>query len=149
MRRWSMTLSLVTVRAVWYNLMAEHNETGRRGEDLATAFLLGKGYSILERNWKSGRKEIDVIAQDGRDIVFIEVKTRTDDTVSPAIDAVDARKRQHILQAAEAYIRMTRLNLSPRFDIITIVGAAPNQQIEHIPDAWLPPLRSSRKTRSL
>ncbi|MBO7499129.1 MAG: YraN family protein, partial [Bacteroidaceae bacterium] len=73
--------------------MAEHNETGRRGEDLATAFLLSKGYGILERNWKSGRKEIDIIAQDGRDLVFVEVKTRSSEDVLPAIEAVDARKR--------------------------------------------------------
>ena len=124
--------------------MAQHNETGRRGEDLATAFLLSKGYSILERNWKSGRKEIDIIAQDGTDIVFVEVKTRTDENVLPATDAVDARKRQRIIFVAEAYIRLCKLNLSPRFDIITIVGQAPNQQIEHIVDAFIPPLRTHR-----
>jgi putative endonuclease len=124
--------------------MAEHNETGRRGEDLATAFLLSKGYGILERNWKSGHKEIDIIAQDGRDLVFVEVKTRTHEDVIPAIEAVDAKKRQRLISAADSYIRYCRLNLSPRFDIITVVGEAPNQTIEHIIDAFLPPVRSYR-----
>lgn len=124
--------------------MAEHNETGRRGEDLATAFLLSKGYGILERNWKSGRKEIDIIAQDGADVVFVEVKTRSAEDVLPATDAVDARKRQRLIAAAEAYVQTMRLNLSPRFDIITVVGEAPNQQFDHIVDAFLPPLRTHR-----
>ncbi len=139
-----MTLSLVTAHAVWYNLMAEHNETGRRGEDLATAFLLSKGFSILERNWKSGHKEIDIIAQDGPDLVFVEVKTRTDENVLPAAFTVDAKKRQRIIFAAESYLRTCTLNLSPRFDIITVVGTAPDQQIEHIIDAFIPPLRTHR-----
>jgi len=124
--------------------MAEHNETGRRGEDLATAFLLSKGYSILERNWKSGRKEIDIIAQDGRDLVFVEVKTRSGEDVLPAIDAVDARKRQRLISAAESYIHICPFNLSPRFDIVTVIGEAPNQQFEHIIDAFLPPVRTHR-----
>jgi len=124
--------------------MAEHNETGRRGEDLATAFLLSKGYGILERNWKSGRKEVDIIAQDGTDVVFVEVKTRTAEDVLSALDAVDRRKQSHIIAAAEAYIQTMRLNLSPRFDIVTVVGEAPNQQFEHIVDAYLPPLRTHR-----
>ena len=124
--------------------MAEHNETGRRGEDLATAFLLSKGYGILERNWKSGRKEVDIIAQDGTDVVFVEVKTRSAEDVLPATDAVDARKRRRLIAAAEAYVQTMRLNLSPRFDIITVVGHTPNQQIVHIVDAFIPPLRTHR-----
>ena len=129
--------------------MAEHNETGRRGEDLATAFLLSKGYGILERNWKSGRKEVDIIAQDGTDIVFVEVKTRSSEDVTYASDAVDERKRHNLILAADAYIRMCQLNLSPRFDIITIVGEAPNQRFDHIIDAFLPPIVRNRKRRTL
>jgi len=127
--------------------MAEHNETGRRGEDLATAFLLSIGYGILERNWKSGHKEIDIIAQDGNEMVFVEVKTRTDENVIHATDAVDDQKRQHLIYAAESYIRTYPFNLTPRFDIITIVGSAPNQKIEHIIDAFLPPVRPQRRWR--
>lgn len=122
--------------------MAEHNETGRRGEDLATAFLLGKGYGILDRNWKCGHKEIDIIAQDKDEIVFVEVKTRTHEDVLTAVESVDARKQQLLFSAANAYIKMCRFNLSPRFDIVTVVGEAPDQRIEHIVDAFIPPLRT-------
>lgn len=133
--------------------MAQHNELGRRGEELATAFLLSKGYSILDRNWRSGRKEIDIVAQDGNDIVFVEIKTRTDETFNDARDAVDSRKRQHLIYAADAYMRSHTYNLSPRFDIITVVGhladpAAP-LTIDHIEDAYMAPVVRSRKRRSL
>ena len=124
--------------------MAAHNELGRWGEEMAVRYLERKGYVIVERDWKSGHRDIDIIALDDSTVVFVEVKTRTDEDVLPAVDAVDARKRQRIIYAAESYIRMCPLNLSPRFDIITVVGSAPNQQIEHIPDAFLPPVRTHR-----
>ena len=56
--------------------MAAHNELGKWGEDLATAYLEQKGYTIVERDWKSGRRDIDIIAIDGNTVVFVEVKTR-------------------------------------------------------------------------
>ena len=124
--------------------MAAHNDYGRWGEQQAADYLAAKGYSICHRNWKSGHKEIDIIAQDGPDLVFVEVKTRTDENVLPAAFTVDAKKRQRIIFAAESYLRTCTLNLSPRFDIITVVGTAPDQQIEHIIDAFIPPLRTHR-----
>ena len=133
--------------------MAQHNELGRRGEDYATAFLLSKGYSILERNWRSGHKEVDIIAIDGSDIVFVEVKTRTSEDLVLATDAVDDRKRHNLVLAADAYIRMCRLNYSPRFDIITVVGQSSDPDapltVEHIVDAYRAPLTRARKYRSL
>ena len=56
--------------------MAAHNELGKWGEDLAAAYLEQKGYTIMERDWKSGRRDIDIIARDGNIVVFVEVKTR-------------------------------------------------------------------------
>ena len=56
--------------------MAAHNELGKWGEDLATAYLEQKGYTIIERDWKSGRRDLDIIALDGNTVVFVEVKTR-------------------------------------------------------------------------
>ena len=56
--------------------MAEHNELGKLGEQLARDFLIAKGYQILEQNWSCGHKEIDIIAMDGNELVIVEVKTR-------------------------------------------------------------------------
>ena len=133
--------------------MAQHNDLGRRGEELATAFLLSKGYGIIDRNWRSGHKEIDIVAQDGNDIVFVEIKTRTDETFNDARDAVDARKRQLLIYAADAYLHSHHFDLTPRFDIITVVGRyfdpTATLTVDHIIDAYRAPVTSSRKYRSL
>ena len=133
--------------------MAQHNELGRRGEDYATSFLLSKGYGILDRNWHSGHKEIDIIAQDGAEIVFVEVKARTNEDLSFASDAVDRKKQQLLIYAAETYIKSHQLNLSPRFDIITVVGKEDDPTVEihidHIIDAYRAPMTTTRKFRSL
>ena len=129
--------------------MADHNDLGFRGEDLATAHLLSKGFSILERNWKSGHKEIDVIATTRTEIVFVEVKTRHSEDCIAALDAVDRKKRQLLIYAADAYVRQHQIDLPARFDIITIVGTAPDFHIEHIEDAFIPTLAPLRKRRKL
>ena len=133
--------------------MAEHNELGRRGEELATAFLLSKGYGILDRNWRSGHKENDIVAQDGRDMVFVEVKTRIREDVINASDAVDARKRRNLLYAAEAYVLQHPLELTPRFDIVTVVGNLSDPvtklEVTHIVDAYRAPVTTTRKRRTL
>ena len=129
--------------------MDKHNQFGRRGEDLATAFLLSKGYSILDRNWHSGHKEIDIIARDGHDIVFVEVKTRSNEDIISAVQAVTTAKMQRLIYAAEAYLASHEYDFSPRFDIITLVGAEPNLKIEHLCDAFHVPMTNSHRHRSL
>lgn len=118
--------------------MAEHNEFGIRGEEVAVAHLIGKGYSIVERNWRCGHKEVDIIAMKDSELVFVEVKTRKDEEVSRAMEAVDAGKRRRIVQAADAYVRMQRLDMPVRFDIITVVGKERDFVVDHIEDAFHP-----------
>ena len=69
--------------------MAAHNELGKWGEDLATAYLEQKGYTIVERDWKSGRRDIDIIARDGNIVVFVEVKTRKNSVFGAPEEAED------------------------------------------------------------
>lgn len=118
--------------------MAEHNALGIRGEEVAVAHLLGKGYSIRERNWRCGHKEVDIIASTPTELVFVEVKTRRNEEVSTALAAVDAQKRRHIIRAADVYVRMHQLDMPVRFDIITLVGTAPDFTIDHLEDAYHP-----------
>ena len=74
--------------------MAEHNDLGRLGEQLARDFLIAKGYQILEQNWSCGHKEIDIIAMDGKELVIVEVKTRRVQCLVDPEETVDKIKQR-------------------------------------------------------
>ena len=119
--------------------MAAHNELGKWGEELAVAYLQGKGYQIIERDWKSGRRDIDIIVQDETGtIVFVEVKTRRSRVFGEPEEAIDYRKMQSLQQAINHYIKYRCINSSVRFDIISIVGTIGSEpEINHIKDVAL------------
>ena len=116
--------------------MAKKQSLGKMGEDLAAQYLIDKGYEILERNWRAYRKEIDIIAIDGKDIVFVEVKTRQDDEFGSPEMAVNRQKRAHIYAAASAYYYEHKIELDVRFDIIAILYRDGKPEINHIVDAF-------------
>ena len=119
--------------------MAAHNELGKWGEDLAVAYLQGKDYMIIERDWKSGRRDIDIIAKDESGaIVFVEVKTRRNRVFGEPEEAIDYRKMQSLQQAINHYIKYHRINSEVRFDIISIIGTIGSEpEINHIKDVAL------------
>jgi len=119
--------------------VAAHNELGQWGEDLAAAYLQGKGYQIVERDWKSGRRDIDIIAQDETGIiVFVEVKTRRSRVFGEPEESIDFRKLQSLQQAINHYIKSHRISGEVRFDIISIVGTIGSEpDINHIKDVSL------------
>lgn len=119
-------------------LMAEHNDLGKMGEELAVNYLIGKGYEILERNWRNKHKEIDIVAKDGGTLVIVEVKTRQSDGFGEPDMAVTRQKQRCLVYAANAYVFSKRLDLDIRFDIISIVFNQGNPKIDHIEDAFLP-----------
>lgn len=121
--------------------MAQHNQLGKWGEEYAANYLLGKGYDILERDWRIGHRDIDIIARspEGDTVVFVEVKTRTSDVVTDPRDAVDLRKIRSIGWAANAYVKQRNVIDLLRFDIISIVGSNDtNANITHVEDAFNP-----------
>lgn len=121
--------------------MAQHNQLGKWGEEYAANYLLGKGYDILERDWRIGHRDIDIIARspEGDTVVFVEVKTRTSDVVTDPRDAVDLRKIRSIGWAANAYVKQRNVIDLLRFDIISIVGSNDtNADILHVEDAFNP-----------
>lgn len=120
--------------------MARHNDLGKIGEDKAVELLMSKGYFIRERNWTVGKLEIDIVAVHNGYIVFVEVKTRRDNVFAEPKDAVNLRKIKNIVRAADAYIKINNIDLEPRFDIIDIVGQEENMRVEHIEDAFVPPI---------
>lgn len=121
--------------------MAAHNELGKWGEEMAAEYLQQKGYRIIERDWRSGNRDIDIIAQapDLSTLVFVEVKTRKNEEIMRAADAVNPTKARNIALSANNYIKMRHVDGLLRFDIITIVGTnAQNMKLEHIINAFNP-----------
>lgn len=122
--------------------MIEPHELGKIGEDLAVEYLQDKGYQILERNWRSGHKEIDIIALNDDDVlIIVEVKTRKSDDFGEPDIAVGITKQRMLIWAADAYVRYRNLDVDVRFDIISIVISDAEPEIEHIEDAFISPLR--------
>lgn len=103
---------------------------------LAARYLLDKGYAIHEYNWRSGHKEIDIVAQYRDVLVFVEVKSRATEAFGDAADAVTPAKMERLLTAAEAYVQGRRIDLDYRFDIVTVAGDGEQHKIEHIEDAF-------------
>ncbi len=110
---------------------------GIEGEELAVKFLKKKGYSIIARNYKTHVGEIDIIAKDSNIIVFIEVKTRTNDSFGYPFEAVDKRKREKLKNLALLYLKKQAHEYPVRFDVISIFRMDNGEkEIEHIKDAF-------------
>ena len=123
--------------------MAVHNDLGHKGEDMAADYLQQEGYCILERNWmNNGRKELDIVATKDDVIVFVEVKTRRQGSVTSPIDAVDARKQHRICLAADSFLKAFRVDLPCRFDVVGVIYNEKASRVEHVEDAFRPRLRT-------
>lgn len=125
--------------------MDKHLQTGTLGEELACRYLESQGYRILERNWRCGHKEIDLIAQWGQYLVIGEVKTRSAGAYFGARDSVSREKQAFLVQAANSYVRQHALDLEVRYDILAIdIASDGSYQLEHIPSAFYPQLAHGR-----
>lgn len=125
--------------------MAQHNETGHKGEQLAADYLRSKGYTIRDMDWRQGHRDLDIIAltPDMLTLVFVEVKTRTDDYLTSPELAIDLKKIRNLGLAANSYVKQNRITLDLRFDIITVVSDTDGHslpRIEHWEDAFNPML---------
>jgi len=117
---------------------AHHLQLGKWGEDYAAAYLREKGYVILERDWHSGHRDIDIIARKDNCLVFVEVKTRTNNVFSAPELAVDYKKQYNLQLAINHYIKSHRVNIPIRFDVITVIGNGITlPEINHIEDFQL------------
>ena len=130
--------------------MAEHNIIGQKGEEIACETMRKKGFRVVNTNWKFGHLEMDVIAVNRKQIVFVEVKTRTTAFGGKRPEEyADEPKRRRIAAAANAYIKLHQIELVPRFDIIGIT-MDPNtyevKELTHLEDAFLPPPRTIGKS---
>jgi putative endonuclease len=112
--------------------------SGAAGEITATGFLRAAGFSILERNWRFRKFEVDIIAREGDTLVFIEVKSRKNNTFAEPEVSVTRKKQRFLVAAAHAYITEKNIDLEARFDIVAITGDADERAVNHIRDAFYP-----------
>lgn len=124
--------------------MARHNELGKEGERIAREYLISNGYTIIDIDTRKGHYELDIVATRGDRIIFTEVKSRTMGSQDP-IDAITPNKIRKICRAADSFVRNYGFPHEVQFDVITVVVAPDgNYKLEHIPDAFYPPINGGR-----
>ena len=119
--------------------MADAHRLGRRGEELAARFLERAGWTILERNYRSGRNEVDLVVRRGRTVAFVEVKARSGAGYGHPLEAITARKRREIVRVARAWLdeQGGPRGLEVRFDAVAVeLGPGGALHLDHVADAW-------------
>lgn len=118
--------------------MKSGGNVGSYGEEIAASYLKKQGYRILEQNYRKRYGEIDIIAEDGEDIVFVEVKTRKSDLFGSPFEAVDTRKQHRMSRVALAYLHSRKMSdRSARFDVVAVmVRAGMSLSVEVIRNAF-------------
>lgn len=115
--------------------MAQHNDIGKEGENLAKTFLVNNGYTILETNYRYKKAEIDIIATKANILAIIEVKTRTSTAFGEPESFVNNKKIKLILEATNAYIDSKNIDYEVSLDIISVI-LGPETEINHITNAY-------------
>ena len=118
--------------------MTDHIELGKMGEEIARDHLTDTGYTILESNWRHKKMEIDIIASKDDTLVLVEVKTRGTKNFGDPESFVDKKKQLMMADAAETYIFQNQLEVSVRYDIISVVVETYHVMVLHIEDAFFP-----------
>ncbi len=118
--------------------MVTTRELGELAEGMAQQYLSKLGYKIKETNWYHGHLELDIVAQDGDELVIVEVKARTGIRYEHPSEAVTNSKIKRIVEAADAYIIEKDIDLETRFDVITIIFFKQGHELEHFKDAFYP-----------
>ena len=116
--------------------MAQHNDTGKEGEEMAVAFLRKNNYVILETNWRFRKSEIDIIVRKENILAFVEVKTRTTSFFQEPEKAVTKAKQKMITKGANEFVQNIEDDPEIRFDIIAVTLNP--LEINHIEDAFYP-----------
>lgn len=116
--------------------MAQHNELGKKGEQLAVDFLIEKGYTIIERNYRFDKAEVDIMAKHKDMLAIIEVKTRSSTDFGNPQDFVKPKQIQRLVKAVDEYVTVNVLDVEVRFDIIAIVKEGKGYNIEHLENAF-------------
>lgn len=115
-----------------------HIELGQKGEELAVELLTNKDYKIMERNYRFGHSELDIIGLKDDTLVIVEVKTRNSSALGDPSNAVTRNKQRQIIKVANAYIQKNAINKDVRFDVVAIIHNQNYTKIDHIENAFYP-----------
>jgi putative endonuclease len=116
--------------------MGIHNEFGKEGEAFSVAYLIREGYTIKHKNYRYLKAEIDIIAQKEDVLAIVEVKSRSSRFIDHLADFVTDRKKKLLVMAADHYVIEMDLDVTVRFDIITIFRSNGVMELEHLEDAF-------------
>ena len=114
-----------------------HCDRGRKAENLAALYLEARGYRIWKRNWRWGRKELDLVARHRDQLVIVEVKSMHGNRVNQPGVVVDRLKQRHLILATEAFIRIHDWHGSTRFDVVGIFYGHEGVEIELVENAFV------------
>ncbi|MFM9028481.1 MAG: YraN family protein [Bacteroidota bacterium] len=128
------------------SLISPKSELARKGETLACDHLIRKGYVIIQRNYRIGQGELDIIARisitvkgsERNELVFVEVKTRESAFLTDPLQLVPLTKQRQVIRLASTYLKTLKTMERARFDIVIVVHNAQYTRIEHIEDAFYP-----------
>ena len=116
-----------------------NSRLGRLGEDTACDFLLSRGHRILDRNWRGGHLEIDIVSEGADGLHFVEVKSRTAPVLSSLDDQVNETKQKRMSAAALKYLNVNHLEgQEVFFDVVSVVFDGPETRLRYFPHAWIP-----------
>lgn len=125
------------------------SETGRRGEDLALAWLLDRGFRLLDRNWRSGHRELDLVMESERRVHIIEVKTLRPPLLVRPYEKVDAVKQGRLIGAARHYIACRQIRKEVQFDVVSVVLDGTQADVEYIPEAFFPIWKRNQQMQTI
>jgi len=112
-------------------------EKGRAGEDMAEKLLMAEGLDVLERNWRTARGEVDIIALDCSTLAFVEVKYRQSRRYGLPREAVDKAKQHSLTQLAQSYLQHSgKKDINCRFDVVEIIKLSDGYDITYVKDAF-------------
>ena len=119
--------------------LPSYMETGRRAEEIAARYLISKGFRLLHRNWRSGRYELDIVAEYEGVLHVVEVKCRRTGGLTTPEEAMTRAKFRSLFRAAERYVALYRLDMDTQFDLVSVrYGEGDGCDVRYIPDVMVP-----------
>ena len=123
-----------------YSNKKKPSEIGKKGENLVAEYLKSKGFTVIKRNYKDRYGEVDIIAEDGENLVFIEVKTRSENAIVSGLDAIDEKKKRLVKNEAVMFTKRLKTDLEPRVDVaevtLSVVDGKEVRKLKYIKNAY-------------
>lgn len=116
--------------------MTSRQDLGTAGENVAEAHLRKQGFRIIERNWRQGSYELDIICREKKELVFVEVRTRSANTMTPPKETLTPQKQKKVIRAAQLYLARNPWDGPCRFDVVAILANNQTFEVDHIRHAF-------------